>query len=748
MPQLSTSWQELNSYTVDDPNFKGKFILYARIIDTDITNNKTKVEYHWDFNLTYGWQTSYDAQDYVTGAGWNEAAFRSYSSSGTLRSGSEWIDHNDDGTGSGTGYGRTRMGGMDFDTGWVAGSFTLPTLPRASVPSASPNPITLSQSLNALTVATNRKSTSFTHEITCVVGSFTETQTGVTDSCTFNIPQTILADFLASSQTMDGTITCVTKNGSTTIGTKTTTFTAKIDTAQEHPVIGAITITDLNPNSAAIEAAGSLIKNASHLQATIPVSVAGSYTQLDNAVVVCGNVSRTYSLSGTSGTLIFDYDLIDVDSLTVYLTDERGTTVMAARGWTLIPYTNLTVTGTIDRTSETGDTVAFTLKGGCFAGSFGNATNQITVSYKWKLRSASTYTPGSVTFTFTPTGSGETSFEYSNQITGFDYDKQYDIIFTVEDLFTSADTRELNLTTGIPVWGNGSDFFAVYGKSFLHYDRDNPSKFWDIDGALNGILEHNGVKNLLQVTGTTETINGVTFTPQADGSVKVSGTATAYTVYTLGTFTTKAGLDYILSGCPAGGSAFTYDLGIGNLGTDKGDGFTFSVDGSTYAVTIGVFNGVTVDDIVFTPMIRDARIASESYVKGALPMIPNYLQYNLSLPANVGGGGRVNEDFTVSGSGLIIMFASLMDNANGNYGTMRVGFDYKHADDAWFALAETLDRNISQGSGQYSARVCSSTAVIAANGDKLRLFYAVSNDGTTHILRSQFVSFGCIVTKD
>ena len=96
MPQLSTSWQELNSYTVDDPNFKGKFILYARIIDTDITNNKTKVEYHWDFNLTYGWQTSYDAQDYVTGAGWNEAAFRSYSSSGTLRSGSEWIDHSDD----------------------------------------------------------------------------------------------------------------------------------------------------------------------------------------------------------------------------------------------------------------------------------------------------------------------------------------------------------------------------------------------------------------------------------------------------------------------------------------------------------------------------------------------------------------------------------------------------------------------------------------------------------------------------
>lgn len=741
---LSVSWSESNPTVAAN---KSRITASASLSSNDTafaSNYVQHISVYWFDNNRYPNGVKLGGTDFY------ECGFEGYGTKSA--SGSIEVEHKDDGTLSGycvTYFTNNNAGPYAPDSASCStSSKALDTIARASVPTVSPNPLVLSAVSNPLTVATNRKSTLFTHEITCEAGSFTETQTGVTDSCTFNIPQTILADFPATSQTLEGTITCVTKNGSTTIGTKTAQFTAQINTAAEHPVIDAITITDLNPNSAAIEAAGSLIKNASKLRATIPVSVAGSYTQLDNAVVVCGNVSRTYSLSGTSGTITFDYDLIDVDSLTVYLTDERGTTVSQTKSWTLIPYTNLTVTGTIDRTSETGDTVAFTLKGGCFAGSFGNATNQITVSYKWKLRSASTYTPGAVTFTFTPTGSGETSFEYSNQITGFDYDKQYDIIFTVEDLFTSADTRELNLTTGIPVWGNGSDFFAVYGKSFLHYDRDNPSKFWDIDGALNGILEHNGVKNLLQVTGTTETINGVTFTPQADGSVKVSGTATAYTVYTLGTFTTKAGLDYILSGCPAGGSAFTYDLGIGNLGTDKGGGFTFSGDGSTYAVTIGVFNGVTVDDIVFTPMIRDARIASESYVKGALPMIPNYLQYNLSLPANVGGGGRVNEDFTVSGSGLIIMFASLMDNANGNYGTMRVGFDYKHAEDAWFALAETLDRNISQGSGQYSARVCSSTAVIAANGDKLQLFYAVSNDGTTHILRSQFVSFGCIVTKD
>lgn len=129
-------------------------------------------------------------------------------------------------------------------------------------------------------------------------------------------------------------------------------------------------------------------------------------------------------------------------------------------------------------------------------------------------------------------------------------------------------------------------------------------------------------------------------------------------------------------------------------------------------------------------------------------LTPNFFQYNVALPASVNSGNRVNVDFSVHGNGYILMFASLMDNSNGNYGTTRVGFDYKHGNEAWFAMSETLDRNISQGSGQYSARVSSSSATMVSEGDKIRLFYGVSNDGTTHILRCQFMSFGCYVTQD
>ena len=540
-----------------------------------------------------------------------------------IGSASRVMTHNDDGSLT-IGVGCYHDGVLGLFNCNESMNATLDTIPRASVPKATPNPLTLSALSNPLTIATNRKSTSFTHDITCEIGTFTDTQTGVTDNCVFNIPQSVLADFPATSQTLPGTITCVTKNGSTTIGTKTAQFTAQINTAAEHPVIGAITITDLNPSSAAIEAAGSLIKNASNLRATIPLSVAGSYTQLDYAVVVCGNVSRRYSLSGTSGSITFDYDLIDVDSLTVYVTDKRGTTVTQTKSWTLIPYTNLTVTGTIDRTSETGVIVAFTLKGGCFAGSFGNATNQITVSYKWKLRTASTYTPGSVTFTFTPTGSGETSFEYSNTITGFEYDKQYDIIFTVEDLFTSAETRELNLTTGIPVWGNGSDFFAVYGDLFLHFDREVPSKFWNIKDGLDAILKYHANTNLLSDDAATATQNGVTFTVNADGTIRANGTATANTYFQVGTCKLTGGVTYALTGCPAGGDNGVYGLELMPISSvpmgaffDYGEGYEFTEQsGMSYEASIVIWSGQTVD-LLFEPMVRDVRIASDAYIPPA-----------------------------------------------------------------------------------------------------------------------------------
>lgn len=625
MVELSREWKKLNTYGFDTPGFEGSFILWAKILETDVTNNRDKVTYDWDIDVTYGWQTSYDAQDYVTGAGWNEATYREYRSDATLRSGTVWINHNDDGTGSGSCSGRTRMGGMGFDTGWVSASFTLPTIPRASLPSVSPNPITLSQTTNVLTVTTNRKSTSFTHDITCTIGSYTETKTGITDDTTFDIPKTVLSDFVATSKTLDGTITCVTYNGSTQIGTKEVTFTAQIDEAQEHPSITSVTLTDTNPNSAAIEAQGSYIKYATNLSASIVLGVTGSYTQLASAVVQCGTKQQTYALSGTSQTIAFTYEKLDADALIITVYDKRGTTATQTKTWTLIPYRDITVTGSVDRMSETGNTISFSLSGACFGGSFGSATNTVTVSYKYKLHNASTWTDGSQTFTFTPSGSGETTYTYSNTLTGFAYDQQFDFVFTVTDMFTEATTRVLVLTVGIPVYGNGEDFFSVYGKSYLHFDRDNPSVFWDLKEGLDAILQYHAQTNLFVITGESTVNDGITFTVNEDGTVKANGTSTrpsGASFITLGVFYGEVGKTYIMNGCPSGGSTETYTLGIRDLNGgnpvqhETGDGLEFTVTSTSgYRVACYVHSGATVNNIVYKPMIRDARIASDEFVQ-------------------------------------------------------------------------------------------------------------------------------------
>ena len=633
MVELSREWKKLNTYGFDTPGFEGSFILWAKILDTDVTNNRDKVTYDWDIDVTYGWQTSYDAQDYVTGAGWNEATYREYRSDATLRSGTVWINHNDDGTGSGSCSGRTRMGGMGFDTGWVSASFTLPTIPRASVPSVSPNPIILSANTNTLTVATNRKSASFTHDITCTIGSYTDTISDVGESTTFDIPKTIISDFSATSKTLEGTITCVTKvvkteNGvttTTTIGTKTTNFTAQIDETQEHPSVTSVTLTDTNPNSAAIEAQGSYIKYATNLSASIVLGVTGSYTELASAVVQCGTKQQTYALSGTSQTIVFTYEKLDADALIITVYDKRGTTATQTKTWTLIPYRDITVTGSVDRMSETGNTISFSLTGACFGGSFGSATNSVTVTYKYKLHNASAWSDGAQTFTFTPSGSGETTYTYSNTLTGFAYDQQFDFQFTVTDMFTDATTRVLVLTVGIPVYGNGEDFFSVYGKSYLHFDRDNPNKFWNLKEGLDAILEYHAQTNLFIITGESTVNDGITFTVNEDGTVKANGTSTrpsGASFITLGVFYGEVGKTYIINGCPSGGSTETYTLGIRDLNGgnpvqhETGDGLEFTVTSTSgYRVACYVHSGATVDNIVYKPMIRDARIASDEFVQ-------------------------------------------------------------------------------------------------------------------------------------
>ncbi len=136
--------------------------------------------------------------------------------------------------------------------------------------------------------------------------------------------------------------------------------------------------------------------------------------------------------------------------------------------------------------------------------------------------------------------------------------------------------------------------------------------------------------------------NGLTFTDNGDGSVTVNGTATAGTMYHCKVYNRiplmlglEKGKQYTLSGCPKDGSSNTYSMSIAFRKDDDttlspriydfGNGLTFSIDdyvdnGATkFQVVISVYEGVTMDNVTFYPMLEEGPVAHK------------YQQYKVSI---------------------------------------------------------------------------------------------------------------------
>lgn len=126
-------------------------------------------------------------------------------------------------------------------------------------------------------------------------------------------------------------------------------------------------------------------------------------------------------------------------------------------------------------------------------------------------------------------------------------------------------------------------------------------------------------KNLLKLTATTKTVNGVTYTVNADGSITANGTATENAQITISDINLTIGKSYTLTGCPTGGSSETYRLyGLEKetwtgAGSDTGGGVTFTAKKSPTTYRIVVYAGKTVTNLTFYPMLRYAEIQDDTY---------------------------------------------------------------------------------------------------------------------------------------
>lgn len=108
----------------------------------------------------------------------------------------------------------------------------------------------------------------------------------------------------------------------------------------------------------------------------------------------------------------------------------------------------------------------------------------------------------------------------------------------------------------------------------------------------------------------TQTVNGVTFTNNGDGTIVVDGTATDLSYYHLMNINFLANNKYLLKGCPSGGNAgttFMLDTGAG-IGNDIGDGVIGTVSSSLAGeryVDVYVRKGYTANNLVFKSQLYD-----------------------------------------------------------------------------------------------------------------------------------------------
>ena len=194
-------------------------------------------------------------------------------------------------------------------------------------------------------------------------------------------------------------------------------------------------------------------------------------------------------------------------------------------------------------------------------------------------------------------------------ITEGEHAGEYSVPVTVTN-GTDTETTNIYLPEQIKMVGDEAEY-VDYGAQKMHRVR----------------------KNLLKNTATSQTINGLTFTVNTDGSVTCNGRReNTSTFFTIANVTTSGKI--ILSGCPSGGSsasfamrAFSATVSNPRVYYDIGDSCMLNTP-DTYNIDIRIQSNYACDNLTFYPMIRKADIEDDTYE----PYIEN-VDLDVTLPA-------------------------------------------------------------------------------------------------------------------
>lgn len=441
----------------------------------------------------------------------------------TLASGQTVITHNTDGSKSFS-YSFSQEFGITFAGASVgtktgSGTGTLNTIPRATTPTFHTSSIDLD---GTVTIYTSRASDTFTHDLSySFAGSdYVSIATGVESYLYWKVPLD-LANSMPNTTSGTLTLKCVTKNGSTVIGTKTALLTVKVPT-NITPTINRVTHVEAATGTA-IESIGAYVQSKSKV--LVNIYAAGSYgsTIKSYSTVIEG---KTYTGSSFTTDVISGSGSVYVK---VTVTDSRDRTVTTNGPITVLDYAPPKITAfQVARYTSAGAADP----NGTYAGiqlaysvSSLNSKNTAKAQVQYKKSTDTTWstlltqTQLSLNTTLKPTG------------TTFSTDYQWDFRLSLTDAFTSA--TPTTYTTIIPSGAVILDIKAD-GKGIAFFKTSTKDGV-DIDGALpNSPISLTTNANLnslttpgfyvIPTTAISATVTNKPYTDTATASIKVERT--------------------------------------------------------------------------------------------------------------------------------------------------------------------------------------------------------------------------------
>ena len=320
-----------SSGSFNTSGYSGRYLTFAwNVASQDVANNRTVI--NWSLRgaggSTTNWFMSGNFKVLINGQQvyFSSSRIQLYNGT-TVASGSFTINHNNDGTATFGAYAEAGIYYVAVNCSG-SGSWSLPTIPRASQPSINtwPNNSPNFNIGDKITIHMNRAASVFTHTVKFNYGSTSVTvATGVTNSCTFDTSTiaNALYALIPNANTYSNTISVTTYNGSTNIGTKTCPYNAKVVNA--NPTFSAAYLDSNSTTSAVTENNQVIVRNKSTLRVNVTSAAAQKSATLKTAKCVILGQTVSANISGSSATLnIGTINTSQNTTAAVTVTDSRG----------------------------------------------------------------------------------------------------------------------------------------------------------------------------------------------------------------------------------------------------------------------------------------------------------------------------------------------------------------------------------------------------------------------------------------